>query len=114
MNSTLAGLANGKVLDLTTIGRKSGAPRTIEIWFVLYQGRIYLLAERGKQAGWVKNIIRNSTVTVRIEGFGFAGSARVLDPSGDGDLWRQVQDAARGKYGWGDGWPVEIAVEEVP
>ena len=33
-------LRHEKVLYLTTVGRKTGKPRTIEIWFVTYEGRL--------------------------------------------------------------------------
>ena len=53
-------------LYLTTTGRKSGLPRQIEIWFVSADGRHYILAEHGRRAQWVKNIVSNSRVRVRI------------------------------------------------
>ncbi len=34
-------------LYLTTIGRKSGKPHQIEIWFVEYQGCCYIVNEGG-------------------------------------------------------------------
>ena len=40
-------VADNKVLYLTTIGRRTGLPREIEIWFIVYRGRFYLLAETG-------------------------------------------------------------------
>ncbi|MBI3328141.1 MAG: nitroreductase family deazaflavin-dependent oxidoreductase [Nitrospinae bacterium] len=48
--SALEVLQNRRVLYLTTVGRKSRQPRTIEIWFVVYQGRFYVNAERGYKA----------------------------------------------------------------
>jgi deazaflavin-dependent oxidoreductase (nitroreductase family) len=46
-------------LYLTTIGRVSGKPREIEIWFVESGGKFYVLAEHGHKAQWVRNIIKN-------------------------------------------------------
>ena len=45
-----------RFLYLTTTGRVSGLPRTIEIWFVEDAGRYYVVAERREEAQWVKNI----------------------------------------------------------
>jgi hypothetical protein len=45
-DSVLAPLADARVLYLTTVGRRSGQLRTIEIWFTCYQGKLYLNAER--------------------------------------------------------------------
>ena len=97
-----------RVLHLTTIGRKSGQPRTIEIWFVAYQGRLYLNAERGHKAHWVQNIQANPAVSVRVRAQRFRGRARILDPAQDQAEWRTVADLSRNKYKWGEGLPVAI------
>src|SRR5258706_8175891 len=39
-------------LYLTTVGRTSGLPRTIEIWFVSLGGRHYLVSERRDASHW--------------------------------------------------------------
>ena len=39
-DSVLASLADARVLYLTTIGRRSGQPRMIEIWFTCYQSKL--------------------------------------------------------------------------
>ncbi len=99
-----------KYLYLTTTGRTTGQPREIEIWFVKAEGKFYILAEHFHKAQWVKNILRNPRVGVRIEGRNFEATARVLDKKKDSALWKQAQDLAREKYGWGDGLPVEITL----
>ena len=95
-------------LYLTTIGRTTGQPREIEIWFVEYEGRFYILAEHYHKAQWVKNISRNANVRVRIDTERFNATARVLSRDNDEALWLTAQQLAREKYGWGDGLPVEI------
>jgi|SRR6266850_2697559 len=52
-------LRHENMLYLTTVGRKTGKPRTIEIWFVSYEERIYLLAEHGLKAQWVRNRVHH-------------------------------------------------------
>ena len=106
---TLQSVADQQVLHLTTIGRSSGMPREIEIWFILYRERFYLFAETRERAGWVKNIRRNPTVSVIIAGRRIEAKARVLDREADRTLWDEVAALARRKYDWGDGLPVEIA-----
>ncbi|HZP46243.1 MAG TPA: nitroreductase/quinone reductase family protein [Candidatus Binataceae bacterium] len=103
-------LADTPFLYLTTIGRVSGRPHEIEIWFVLHGSCFYLLAETGEAAGWVKNIRRNPNVRVRVGDQQADGLARVLDRSADRRLWSEVTALAEQKYGWGDGLPVEITV----
>jgi deazaflavin-dependent oxidoreductase (nitroreductase family) len=77
--TTLESVADKQVLYLTAIGRRTGLPREIEIWFVVCCERFYLIAETGEAAGWVKNIRRNPTVTVRIGEWQIDATARVLD-----------------------------------
>ncbi len=51
---------------VTTTGRSSGRPHTIEIWFALHDGRVYMLSGGGDASDWVKNIRVNPTVGLRI------------------------------------------------
>ena len=106
--ASLKGVADRQVLHLTTMGRTTGLPREIEIWFVVCRERFYLFAETREAAGWIKNIRRNPQVTVRIGEWHIDARARVLDCHIDRTLWDQVAEIANGKYGWGDGLPVEI------
>ena len=101
-------VADERVLYLTTIGRRTGLPREIEIWFAVWCERLYLFAETGEAANWVKNIWRNPRVSIRIGGWRVDATARVLDRHNDRKLWDQVTEIAIRKYGWGDGLPVEI------
>ena len=69
---------------LTTTGRVSGEPREIEIWFGLHGGVLYLLAGGGRRANWVRNLVRDPSVRVRIAGRTLEGRARlVADPDED-------------------------------
>ena len=106
--ANLKSVADKQVLYLTTVGRSTGLPREIEIWFVVWCERLYLFAETREAAGWVRNIRRNPEVTVRIAEWHSHATARVLDRDTDRQLWDQVAAIATGKYGWGDGLPVEI------
>jgi deazaflavin-dependent oxidoreductase (nitroreductase family) len=106
--ANLKGVADKQVLYLTTIGRSTGLPREIEIWFVIWCERLYLFAEMCEAAGWIKNIRRNPKVEVRIGEWHSHATARVLDRHADRRLWDEVVAVADGKYGWGDGLPVEI------
>jgi deazaflavin-dependent oxidoreductase (nitroreductase family) len=105
---TMQDVADERVLHLTTTGRRTGVPREIEIWFVVYGGRFYLFAETGEAAAWVKNIRSNPAVSVRIGRSCLRATARILDRALDRDLWDQVAVIANRKYGWGDGLLVEI------
>ena len=108
--SVLEGLQKQRVLYLTTVGRKSGQPRTIEIWFVVWQGRLYVNAERGYKAQWVQNIQANPAVSVQVQKRAFRGRARILTPEQDRGEWQAVAELSRQKYKWGEGVPVTIEV----
>ncbi|SRR5579885_2001845 len=101
-----------QVLYLTTMGRKTGLPRQIEIWFVASEGKLFILSEYPEKAHWVKNIRRNPRVRVCVGDAERSATARVLDPQADSELWRTAQRLASEKYGWGDGTPVEIIPDE--
>jgi deazaflavin-dependent oxidoreductase (nitroreductase family) len=108
----LDALAHGRVLYLTTVGRKTGKPRTIEIWFVISQRRIYLLAEHGLKAQWVHNIQANPGVTIQIDQRRFRARGQILDDARDRQEWQAVTNLSRRKYGWGEGLPVAFDVYE--
>lgn len=95
-------------LYLTTIGRKTGLPREIEIWFVSFDGKYYILAEHRENAHWVKNIHKHPRVHVRVGEKTFHATARVLDKTRDHATYEHAQRLEREKYGWGAGLPVEI------
>ena len=102
----------GQFLYLTTTGRKTGLRREIEIWFVESKGKLYILAEHFHRAHWVRNIMADTGVTVRLAGPELKATARVLDPEADAPTWNEAQELARKKYGWGDGLPVELEIED--
>jgi deazaflavin-dependent oxidoreductase (nitroreductase family) len=65
---------------LTTIGRQSGRPHRIEIWFAAEDGRVYLLSGGRERSDWVRNFQVNERVTVELGNETHAGVARVLQP----------------------------------
>ena len=77
--ATFESLVGKQVLHLTTIGRVTGRPREIEIWFIVYHEKFYLFSERREAAGWVRNIRRNPNVSVRFGKCIVKAVARVLD-----------------------------------
>ena len=101
-------LAQEQYLYLTTTGRTTWLLREIEIWFVLHDGRFYLCAEHGHAAQWVKNIVQQPRVQVRVGTETLAATARPLDPVADADTYQTVQHLMQAKYGWGAGLPVQI------
>ena len=62
---------------LTTRGRKTGNPHEIEIWFVIHEGSLYLMSGGMDGSDWVKNLLKEPHVTVRVDGQTFPALARV-------------------------------------
>jgi deazaflavin-dependent oxidoreductase (nitroreductase family) len=93
-------------LYLTTRGRKSGQAREIEIWFTERQGRFYVIAEY-PTSHWLRNLRADSAVQVRLGERSFGARARVLGQA-DSNLWSEIAELSRQKYGWGDGTVVEL------
>ena len=76
----LARWASEPFAYLTTVGRRSGRPHRIEIWFATRGGRMYLMSGGRDQADWVRNVRANPRVTVELGGEVHDGVARVLGP----------------------------------
>ena len=49
-------LAHDRTVDITTIGRRSGDARRIEIWFHNLDGHIYISGRPGRR-GWYANVV---------------------------------------------------------
>ncbi|GAB4215313.1 MAG: hypothetical protein OHK0022_55060 [Roseiflexaceae bacterium] len=75
---------------LTTTGRVTGRPHTIEIWFALSGHTIYMLAGGGDTADWVKNARREPRVTLRLAGREHSGTARVVVAPDEDALARRL------------------------
>jgi deazaflavin-dependent oxidoreductase (nitroreductase family) len=103
---------------LTTRGRSTGNPHTIEIWFALRGSSVYLLSGGQDRSDWVKNLLRNPRVEVRIADQEFSGTARPVDDP-DEDAWARgalVEKYRPGYSGdltnWGrDSLPIAVDLE---
>lgn len=92
---SLTGIADESYCYVTTVGRRTGQPHTIEIWFVLRGRTVYLLSGGGRRSDWVRNLMKTPGVEVRIAGQRFSGQARIVD---DPDEERLVRDLLPAKY----------------
>ena len=59
-------LERGRVIDITTIGRMSGQPRRLEIWFHNLDGTIYITGTPGKR-GWYANLLAQPAFTFHLK-----------------------------------------------
>jgi len=106
-SSKASNFVGEQYLYLTTLGRKTGRPREIEIWFTERDGRFYVIAEYST-AHWLQNLRVAPEVKVRVGDQSFAARARIVSPDTEPDLHRTIQELSRQKYGWGDGTIVKL------
>ena len=95
-------LADNDFAYLTTTGRRTGKEHTIEIWFSLHDGRVYVLSGGGQRADWVQNLKMTPLVRIRIGTRTVSATAHVVRAgTKEDELARQLLD---GKYqGWREG-----------
>lgn len=92
MKGDLASLADEQFCYLTTTGRVTGGPHTIEIWFGLNDRTLYMLSGNGprQRADWVRNLMKTPAVSVRIGERGFAGTGRIVVDADEDALARRL------------------------
>jgi deazaflavin-dependent oxidoreductase (nitroreductase family) len=97
MTSWMTEHAGADCCDMTTVGRISGRPHEIEIWFGVIDATLYLISGNGPSADWYRNALAHPQVWVRLSGELHSGLAReVTDPHER----RRVGDLMGEKYPW--------------
>jgi len=92
-------LSRSSEITISVIGRKSGGTISIPIWFVLDEGKLYLLPVKGSDTQWYKNVLKNPTV--RIKAAGTEAEFKAI-PITDAKQVSSVAEKFRAKYGAGD------------
>lgn len=93
-------LANESFCYLTTIGRVTGEPHEIEIWFAARDATIYMLSGGRKRADWVKNMQITPEVKVRLGREHYGGQARIVtDP--EEEAWARTALFEKYSSGYG-------------
>jgi deazaflavin-dependent oxidoreductase (nitroreductase family) len=62
--------------NLTTIGRKSGLKRTVELRFIYHQGCFYASSSRIEGKHWCQNMLQNPAVEIGAGGKRFSATAK--------------------------------------
>ena len=78
VTTLLSSLSPEEYCYLTTTGRVTGKPHEIEIWFVVYDNTLHLLAGGKYESDWVRNLLKNPSVSVRIAKHTLVGTARIV------------------------------------
>jgi deazaflavin-dependent oxidoreductase (nitroreductase family) len=56
------------VAELTTVGRKTGERRRVELRFVYYQGCFYASSSKVQGKHWCQNMLQNPAVEINAKG----------------------------------------------
>lgn len=88
-NELAEALRREKFAYLTTVGRKTGKPHTVELWFAYADGSIFLSHE-GEETDWMKNVTVTRHVRVRIGRLSLEADATVLEAGKAEDAGRQA------------------------
>jgi deazaflavin-dependent oxidoreductase (nitroreductase family) len=80
---------------VTTVGRVTGRPHEIEIWYALRESTVYLLSGGGRRSDWVRNLLRHPEVVVRIGDRTLPGRGRLVTDPDEDQLARTL---VHGKY----------------
>jgi deazaflavin-dependent oxidoreductase (nitroreductase family) len=100
---------------LTTVGRVSGRPHTIEIWFVVEAGSAWLLTEPDGGTDWVRNLRREPQVRLRVGAVEVDALAAVVDLPAHADVRRALADRYRHTDDDLDAWAAgALAVRVTP
>ena len=89
---------------LTTTGRRSGNPHEIEIWFGFRDGTVYFLSGGGNRSDWVRNLLVNPSVSVRVGSDTRPGIARIVTNPAEEQVARRL--LAEKYQAWTEGAPM--------
>ena len=88
-------VADQSTVDLVTIGRKSGTPRTATIWFVHDAGRVWVQSGNEGKTDWYRNLRAKPEATLKFDGLTMHGNARPVDDPAEAE---RVHQLFRDKY----------------
>src|SRR5690242_10436600 len=92
-------LARGLTCDITTIGRKSGRPSRIEIWYFVVDGNVYLTGTPGAR-DWYANLLADPSLTFHVKEGARADLAARAVPIVDPAERRRIMGAIMGHNSW--------------
>ena len=93
-------LSHANVIDMTTTGRQSGAPRRIEIVYHVFDGRIYISGQprADRRRSWIANLEADPNLTFHLKRGIVAdlpATARIVtDPDERRAIMRRIIDTA--------------------
>lgn len=99
-----AAIERGLTCDITTIGRKSGRPRRIEIWYFVVDGTVYISGTPGAR-DWYANVLANPQLIFHVKHGAHADLSAYAEPILDQAERRRIMErimAANSYFSGGD------------
>ena len=86
-------MADDHYCYLTTVGRRTGLPHRIEVWYAEQGDALYLLAGGGTASDWVRNLVANPAEGVEIGAQAISYVAGVIEGATEEHLARTLECA---------------------
>jgi uncharacterized pyridoxamine 5'-phosphate oxidase family protein len=86
----------------------TGKQHQIEIWFVKYEDKYFVISERREKAHWVQNIIHDPKVSFTVGDKKINGNARIVNKDMGHKLALEVSKLMDEKYKWSQGMIIEL------
>lgn len=102
-------IASIRTIDITTIGRNSGLPRRLEIWWFRIDGRFIISGTPGRR-DWLANLKADPIVIVHVDGRDLAATTNEIT---DRDFRRQFFTGPSASW-YATQAQLERLVEEAP
>ena len=91
-------LTEGRTIDITTIGRTSGQPRRIEMWYHNLDGTVYITGTPGKR-DWYANVLAHPDFTFHLKQDVVADLTARATPVTDPARRREILTRITGRVG---------------
>jgi deazaflavin-dependent oxidoreductase (nitroreductase family) len=100
-------LKRGLTCDITTIGRKSGRPRRIEIWYFVVDDAVYITGTPGER-DWYANLMADPTLTFHVKEGAHADLPARAEPISDPAERRRIMGAIMRGNPWFAAQPYDL------
>lgn len=107
-----AELADDPTIDITTMGRRSGLPRRIEIWMLHVDGRFFITGTPGRR-DWVANLAADPSLVVHLKRHAHADLPALATPVDDAATRRDVLEHLSAAW-YRDQEPLEVLLDTAP
>ncbi|MEZ5237105.1 MAG: nitroreductase/quinone reductase family protein [Acidimicrobiales bacterium] len=120
-DAILRSLLEERTVDIVTTGRRTGRPRTTEIWTTVFEGRTYIAGSpNASKPGvehtprdWMANLLAQPAFTIRLKASVEAELPATAAPVSDADERRRLLTAPHTAY-YRDAVTLEAALAHSP